>query len=130
METQDTPSQLIPEEFLALADDPESLTSQTAARFGVSPHSFINWRWQMKHQVADAEQASAILQLKETEERGFSELKHLFNAGITPYYMGLMLPKIDARESDCPIRLQALPRVEELKDSLGVADPLSEVPHS
>jgi lysine 2,3-aminomutase len=130
MDTKDTASQLIPEEFLTLANDPGSLTSRTAARFGVSPHSFINWRWQMKHQVMDAAQASAILQLKDTEERGFSELQKLFNAGITPYYMGLMLPKIDAGEADCPIRLQALPRVEELKDSLGVADPLSEVPHS
>ncbi|MBC7658336.1 MAG: KamA family radical SAM protein [Chitinophagaceae bacterium] len=127
-ELQTQPSVYIPEEFIPLAEDPNSLTSQMAARFKVDPRTFINWRWQMKHQVTEGEQAAAILDLKEQETQGFDQLKHLFNAGITPYYMGLMVPRLE--DDECPIRLQALPRVEELKDSLGVADPLSEVAHS
>lgn len=118
----------IPEEFLPLAEDRNSLTSRMAARFGVEPKVFLNWRWHMKHQVIDGAAAARVLDLKEQESRGFQELGHLFNAGITPYYMGLMLPRLE--EDECPIRLQALPRIEELKDSLGVADPLSEVAHS
>ncbi len=130
MEGKDNGSNFIPEEFLHLARNPESLTARTAARFGVDPETFLNWRWHMKHQVTERAQAEAILQLKVEEQRGFEELGHLFNAGITPYYMGLMLPRLEASDKDCPIRLQALPRSEELVDRLGVADPLSEVPHS
>ena len=118
----------IPEEFLPLAEDKNSLTAQMAARFGMEPRAFLNWRWHMKHQITDGAGAAAVLDLKEQESRGFQELGHLFNAGITPYYMGLMMPRLD--QGECPIRLQALPRIEELKDSLGVADPLSEVAHS
>ncbi|RZA16865.1 MAG: hypothetical protein EOP10_23820, partial [Proteobacteria bacterium] len=127
-ESNDGTGFYIPEEFLPLAEDPNSLTSKMAARFGVEPRAFLNWRWHMKHQVTDGAAAAKVLDLKEQESRGFQELGHLFNAGITPYYMGLMLPRLD--EDECPIRLQALPRIEELKDSLGVADPLSEVAHS
>jgi len=128
MDSSDQSSFYIPEEFFPLAEDPNSLTAKMAERFKVDPKTFINWRWQMKHQVTEGAQAAAVLSLQEQETQGFDQLGHLFNAGITPYYMGLMLPRID--EDECPIRLQALPRVEELKDSLGVADPLSEVAHS
>lgn len=127
-ESNDSSAFYIPEEFLRFAEDPSSLTSQMAKRFGVEAKAFLNWRWHMKHQITDGGSAAAVLDLKEQESRGFQELGHLFNAGITPYYMGLMVPRLE--EEECPIRLQALPRIEEIKDSLGVADPLSEVAHS
>lgn len=130
MESQDNASQHIPEEFLALAQKADSLTAKTAARFQVSPETFLNWRWHMKHQISEAKDAAKILDLKPEEENGFEQLKTLFQAGITPYYMGLMQASLAASGEDCPIRLQALPRQEERLDSLGVADPLSEVPHS
>ena len=119
----------IPEEFLAIAQDPESLTAQAAKRFGVSLETFINWRWQMKHQIAEKEQLQGILEAKDEESDGFEKLKEYFVTGITPYYAGLMAPKLESGE-ECPIRLQAMPRSEESSDSLGVADPLDEVPHS
>lgn len=128
MDSNEQSSFYIPEEFLPLAEDPNSLTSQMARRFKVDSKTFINWRWQMKHQITEAKQAWEILSLKEQEAQGFDQLGNLFNAGITPYYMGLMVERLD--DEECPIRLQALPRVEELKDSLGVADPLTEVAHS
>ncbi len=128
MDSNEQSSFYIPEEFFPLAEDPNSLTSQMASRFQVDPKTFINWRWQMKHQITEGSQAAEVLSLKEQEAQGFERLKHLFNAGITPYYMGLMIPRL--QDDECPIRLQALPRIEELKDSLGVADPLSEVAHS
>ncbi len=121
---------LIPEEFLQFAEQPASITARTAEKFATTPQNFVNWRWQMKHQVASYEQASAILVLTPREKTGFEKLGHLFNAGITPYYMGLMAPRLDDESEECPIRLQALPRAEEMVDRLGVKDPLSEVPHS
>lgn len=119
----------IPPEFFALQDDPSSITARMSARMGVEPAQFVNWRWQMKHQITAASAAQDIVKLLPTEERGFSDLDHLFHAGITPYYMGLMVPALEAG-GDCPVRRQALPRVEELSDALGRKDPLQEVPQS
>jgi lysine 2,3-aminomutase len=46
-----------------------------------------------------------------------------FNMGITPYYAALM----DPRDPDCPIRLQAVPKLRELQiSSADLLDPLKE----
>ncbi|MCX6110087.1 MAG: KamA family radical SAM protein [Proteobacteria bacterium] len=117
----------LPEEFRRFADDPESITARAARRFGVPATSFINWRWQMRHQVGNAEQALARLALSTSEEDGFKLLADAFVSGVTPYYLALM----DQDPSQCcPVRLQGLPRREELNVRVGVKDPLDEVPHS
>jgi lysine 2,3-aminomutase len=123
----DGPQGAAPPEFLRLAADPSSVTARTAARFGVPPETFVSWRWQMRRQVGDEASASAVLPLATEEREGFAALEAAFVAGVTPYYMGLMRTATDA---PCPIRLQALPRIEELQRSVGVKDPLDEVPHS
>lgn len=134
MAGKDTATQLIPEEFLQFAADPSSVTARASALFDCSPQNFVNWRWQMKHQITSFAEAAKIIRLSVSESEGFEKLGHLFNAGITPYYMGLMRPETESSasgaEASCPIRLQALPRAEEMIDRLGVKDPLSEVPHS
>jgi len=117
----------LPEEFRRFADDPESITARAARRFGVPATSFINWRWQMRHQVGNAEQALARLALSTSEEDGFKLLADAFVSGVTPYYLALM--DQDPSKS-CPVRLQGLPRREELNVRVGVKDPLDEVPHS
>ena len=113
------------EEFVALGMNAQSLTAALAARFDASVATFVNWRWQMAHQIRTWEDAKRVLKLAPDEARGFEDLKDLFNVGVTPYYAGLM-----GEEADCPIRLQALPRGVEGQDALGVPDPLDEVPHS
>lgn len=109
--------------FADLGKDPTSLTAKTAGHFGVDLSTFTNWRWQMKHQLREKADANKILSLSEAETRGFEETAKAFQAGVTPYYTGLMGedPKIS-----CPIRLQVLPRIEEAHDPLGVMDPLAE----
>lgn len=101
-----------------------------AERFGVTPATFANWRWQMRHQITSLEEARPYLRLAKEEEEGFQSLKDIFHAGVTPYYLALMAPALERGDERCPIRLQALPRQEELKDSLGRLDPLEEVSHS
>lgn len=117
----------VPDEFRRFAEDPSSLTARTAKRFGVDPLTFLSWRWQMRRQVGDEAEASDVLALSPEERDGFELLKESFVAGVTPYYMGLMDKD---PEVTCPIRLQALPRREELDVRVGVKDPLGEVPHS
>ena len=81
----------------------------------------------MKHQIEDKGQLEGILSPKPQESKGFEKLKDYFVTGITPYYASLMQPEL-GNNQDCPIRLQAMPRTEESSDSIGVADPLGEVP--
>ncbi len=117
----------VPEEFRRFAEDPASQTALAARRFGVTPEAFVNWRWHMSHQIGDLEAAERSLALSSSEKDGFRLLKDAFVAGVTPYYLSLMNPD---PALPCPIRLQALPRREELDNVQGVKDPLDEVPHS
>jgi lysine 2,3-aminomutase len=124
---------------------PQALHHRTASRrmdvtkwgaelFQVSEEQFANWRWQMKHQVQSARDVPGALQLTGNEARAFAELEKVFHAGVTPYYVALMLHE-GVMSSGLPVepgavRLQAFPLLEEKRDSLGVADPLGEVTHS
>jgi lysine 2,3-aminomutase len=116
-----------PHEFSRFAHDPASVTARVAALYGVDPLTVTHWRWHMKKQVNQLQDTDGKISLTSSEKGGFEELQHLFQTGITPYYLGLMKPN---PQDSCPIRIQALPRIEELHDSLGLADPLDEVPHS
>lgn len=107
-----------------------ALTQEMAARFNVPVETFTNWRWQMAQQITSLEDAKRLLELTPAEEEGFTALGAIFNIGITPYYLGLMLPSLSDPQANCPIRLQALPHAAELSDELGVKDPLLEVDHS
>ena len=122
------PDHFVPEEFLHLGSDRESITHRGAKLFKTDVASFINWRWQMRQQVRTVAEAARTLDLDAAEAMGFSALDQMFNAGVTPYYMALARPGIGGQQ--CPIRLQALPRIEELYDPHGVADPLLEKEHS
>src|SRR4051794_12568956 len=89
-----------PDEFRRFADDPASLTSVAARRYGVSPVTFTNWRWHMRHQITDAAAAEQSHRLSPEEQDGFRLLDAAFIAGVTPYYMALM--DADPAKS-CPI---------------------------
>ena len=114
-------------DFIALGNNPGTLTARMTHHLGTSAEQFCSWRWQMRHQVVTASEASRYFSIDDQEKLGFSSLNDLFNAGITPYYMGLMT---EASDAACPIRLQALPRHEETNDLFGLEDPLLEVTHS
>lgn len=104
----------------------ESITARGARLFGITEEQFTSWRWQMKNQITSADEALRVLQLSHSEKEAFFELKDLFEAGVTPYYLALM----DPNNEFCPVRLQGMPRLEETSDRIGVADPLQEVGNS
>ena len=124
----DPEDKFVPEEFLHLADVTDSITARGARLFKTDAKSFINWRWQMSHQIRTVGQAVKTIDLDVAEAQGFAALDQVFNAGVTPYYLSLSGSHKDP--SLCPIRLQSLPRIDELKDRLGIADPLLEKEHS
>ncbi|MEY4630891.1 MAG: hypothetical protein RIQ81_1011 [Pseudomonadota bacterium] len=131
-EREETTSDVQASQFRMATASPDSITVRGAAAFGVDSETFTNWRWQMKHQVASRSDAERILKLAGAEAEGFDALKDIFQSGITPYYLLLMVdqPGAEVPAHLHPVRLQAMPRTEELQDALGVGDPLDEVGHS
>lgn len=104
----------------------EPVAERGAAQFGVSVDTFVNWRWQMKHQIEKHSDRAGGLTIGLDEKKAFEQLRSVFHAGITPYYASL----IKNDRPDCPIRRQAVPQLAEMHDTLGVADPLQEVNNS
>jgi lysine 2,3-aminomutase len=109
-------------------EDPTSLTFRGAAKLGVPVEKFVNWRWQMRHQCQTLEDLQAYLALSPSEQEGLTESQALFRTGVTPYYAALIAQTDPALQE--ALRLQVIPRKEEMSDAIGVYDPLSEVDHS
>ncbi|MCX5737619.1 MAG: KamA family radical SAM protein [Proteobacteria bacterium] len=93
---------------------------------GVAERDFRDWTWQMQHRVRSAAELAAFVRPSDDERQAIDALAARFRFVITPYYASLM----DPDDPDCPIRRQVVPRLAELDDPVGLADPLDEVAHS
>ncbi len=96
------------------------------ARFGASESEWSDWGWQMRNRIRDAAGLAAICEPSADEAQAIDALGERFRFVITPYYASLM----DPANPDCPVRRQVVPRMAELDDPVGLADPLDEVAHS
>jgi lysine 2,3-aminomutase len=85
-----------------------------------------DWAWQMRHRIRSARDLAAWLEPSADEAAAITALAERFRFVITPYYASLM----DPDDPECPIRRQVVPRGAELRDRLGLPDPLDEVAHS
>jgi lysine 2,3-aminomutase len=92
----------------------------------VDERDWRDWRWQMRHRVTSAEELARYVRPVDDERRAVAQLADRFRFVITPYYAALM----DPDDPECPIRRQVVPRLAELDDPAGLADPLGEVGHS
>jgi lysine 2,3-aminomutase len=101
-------------------------SAERSARAGTAAAEWTDWTWQMRHRIRDAEALSRWIQPTGDERRAIEATGELFHFVITPYYAALM----DPADPDCPIRRQVVPRLAELADPIGLADPLDEVAHS
>lgn len=93
---------------------------------GVSDAQWRDWTWQMRERIRTAESLSRWVSPTADEREAIERLGDRFHFVITPYYAALM----DPDDPQCPIRRQVVPRLAELDDPSGVADPLDEVAHS
>jgi lysine 2,3-aminomutase len=80
----------------------------------------------MQHRIRSAAELAAWVPPTDDERAAVTALADRFRFVITPYYASLM----DPADPDCPIRRQVVPRLAELDDPAGLADPLDEVAHS
>jgi lysine 2,3-aminomutase len=91
--------------------------------------SEADWRstgWQMRHRIRSADDLARFVDPHPDEVAAIEALGERFRFVITPYYASLM----DPADPACPIRRQVVPRMAELGDPAGLADPLGEVAHS
>jgi lysine 2,3-aminomutase len=88
-----------------------------------TPEEWDDWRWQLKNRITRAEQLKLILNLSQEEIAGIEASKGRMATAITPYFAKLM----DRHDSNCPIRRQAIPTLEEFHVSpADLVDPCAE----
>lgn len=89
----------------------------------VTPEEWNDWHWQMRNNIRDADTLCRVVPLTEKEKADVDEVLKTFRMAITPYYASLM----DPEDSSCPVRLQAIPRIQETYvDASDQDDPLHE----
>ena len=82
-----------------------------------------DWKWQIKHRITDFETLQKYIKLLPEEEAIFKKKGFSFRMAITPYYLSL----IDPDNPFDPIRLQAIPRIDETHIAKSdMDDPLDE----
>lgn len=92
----------------------------------IAESDWTDWGWQMRHRIRSAADLRAYLDPTADESAAIEALASRFRFVITPYYAALM----DPADPNCPVRRQVVPRLAELDDPAGLADPLGEVSHS
>jgi lysine 2,3-aminomutase len=75
----------------------------------VSEREWNDWRWQLRHRITTYEQLKEILELTTEEIEGIKHSRGRLALAVTPYFASLM----DPTNPNCPIRRQAIPRMEE-----------------
>ena len=112
-----------------------SLETETSRREEISeilgvpydPAAWNDWRWQMRHRFNRIDQFEKLLRLTEAERRGLLLASEKFSVAVTPQFATL----IDPEDPSCPLRLQVVPRENELVVSRGdMTDPCGEDGHS
>lgn len=89
----------------------------------VKQEDWDNWKWQFVNTIKDIPTLEKVIDISEDEKKNLSKCLSKFKMAITPYYAALM----DKSYKRCPIRLQAVPSLEEQKiDVSDIDDPLHE----
>lgn len=86
-------------------------------------NSWNDWKWQFAHRITNAEELSKYIALSEPEKADISRCLEKFRMAVTPYYLSL----ININDKKDPIRLQAIPSIEETYPcDNDLTDPLNE----
>jgi len=89
---------------------------------GGGEEDWISWQWQLKNRIIDADVLKKIINLSQEELDDIRATGAKFRWAVSPYYASL----IDPDDPSCPVRLQALPRRDEILDENGTLDPMAE----
>jgi lysine 2,3-aminomutase len=110
----------LPEEERKIEEAKESIPSVWKH---VSEKEWNDWKWQLRHRVTRLDQLQEILTLTPEEIEGIKQSKGRLALAVTPHFVSLM----DPLNPNCPVRKQAIPRMEELHLSKNdMVDPCGE----
>jgi len=68
-----------------------------------------DWHWQIAHRIDTVGELTKVVNLTDEEQDMITESLNTLRMAITPYYASLM----DADNPQCPIRMRAVPTMEE-----------------
>lgn len=89
----------------------------------VSEQEWNDWKWQVKNRIKSVSDLNKYVTLSSEEEIAIQKVLGKLRMSITPYYLCL----IDTNDEHCPIRMQAVPSIYELKNGKNdLHDPLHE----
>jgi len=116
---------------LSISSEPPScnLAKNFAVEFEDSKQlqEWKDWKWQLKNRITTLEELKTLIALTPSEEEGIKRSSGRLAMAITPYFFSL----IDKSNPNCPIRKQAIPRLEEFSISThDLVDPCGEDKHS
>ncbi|MBI9031002.1 lysine 2,3-aminomutase [bacterium] len=82
-----------------------------------------DWHWQLRNRVTTYEDLKKYIKLTPDEEEVFAGGNFPFRMAITPYYLSI----IDQNNPNDPVRMQAIPKIQESKlVTTDMDDPLHE----
>ncbi len=82
-----------------------------------------DWHWQLKNRITSHEGLKKYIKLTPDEEAVFAGDNFPFRMAITPYYLSI----IDQNNPNDPVRMQAIPKIQESKlVTTDMDDPLHE----
>ncbi len=82
-----------------------------------------DWHWQLKNRITSYEDLKKYIKLTPDEEEVFKGGNFPFRMAITPYYLSI----IDQNNPNDPVRMQAIPKIQESKlVTTDMDDPLHE----
>jgi lysine 2,3-aminomutase len=87
---------------------------------GASKADWESYEWQIKNRITSVDLLSEIINLNEKEKQDIEEVKKTYRWAVSPYYASLMHP----RNKKCPVRMQAIPSIAEIKDKSEIKDPM------
>ncbi len=98
-------------------------TKERNIKDGVSPADWNNWHWQLENRITSFAELRKYIDLLPEEDAIDQSKSVSFRMAITPYYLSL----IDHNNPYDPVRLQAIPRINEaLITASDLQDPLHE----
>ncbi|HHV57666.1 MAG TPA: glutamate 2,3-aminomutase [Firmicutes bacterium] len=90
--------------------------------FGAGEEEWNDWHWQIRNRISDVETLAELVNLTPQEADEVTRVGARYRWAISPYYASLM----DPDNPRCPIRLRAVPSINEITDVYGVPDPMAE----
>ena len=91
------------------------------------PDCWYDWKWQLRNRITSLDVIRELIPLTRREEEGIKRATGRLAMAITPYFFSL----IDRADPKCPIRKQAIPRLEEFSVApCEMIDPCGEDSHS